>query len=60
MEAKGKLDLTIPLACASAFLLLQLWQMRDQVQAAHTDSNLCQSKLEQTYITIDKLRGFNR
>ncbi|MBW4595487.1 MAG: hypothetical protein KME46_21930 [Brasilonema angustatum HA4187-MV1] len=60
MEANQKLNLTIPLACASAFLLFHLWQMRDQVQTAHTDTNVCQSKLDQTYLTIDKLRGFNR
>lgn len=58
MDSKS-LNLTVPLACLSIFLIVQLMQSISRVEELKTELKTTQIKLERGDQMIDKLRGFS-
>jgi hypothetical protein len=58
-NSSNNLNLTVPLLLITAFLMMQLWQKSDRLQASEQAQNVCQSVLDRTDAVIDKLRNFN-
>ncbi|MDZ8260624.1 hypothetical protein [Nostoc sp. ChiQUE01b] len=58
-NSTNNLNLTVPLVLMMAFLMMQLWQKSDRLQASEQAHHVCQSALDRTDAVIDKLRNFN-